>query len=181
MKAKQKNIPIPKSSRKRALIIVDIQDGFIKKWKGPFLQNLETLFRQESYDIYVEATFHAEKGSLWDKQTDWTFPYEPSIMLVQDFLREKKNVVSLIKETRSTWKGDKDITKIFKQKGIQEVHIVGFDTNDCVFATAQESFDLGFYTYVIEECVGASAGKKMHDYAIAILRDLGLTNHASKI
>ena len=58
------------------------------------------------------------------------------------------------------------------------MHIAGLDTNDCVFATAQDSFDLGFSTYVIEECTGSSEGKKLHDSAIFILRHLGLTNHS---
>ncbi len=171
-----KLIPIPKSNRKRALIFVDIQKGFLKRWKKPLLSNLKKLCVQEFYDLYVEVTFHAEKGSLWDKQTKWIFTYEPSVSDVQKLL-EGKDVVRIKKETRSAFKGDENLNKILKKKEIQEVHIVGLDTNDCVFATAQEAFDLGFYTYVIEECAGSSSGEKMHKNAIEILRELELTNH----
>lgn len=171
-----KSIPIPITKHKRALILVDIQHGFLKNWKKSLLVNLTKLFEQESYDLYIEVTFHAEKGSLWEKQTNWTFPYEQSVREVWNLLKNK-NVVSIIKKTRSSFKGNKNLVKILKQKRIREVHIVGLDSNDCIFATAQESFDLGFYTYVIEECTGSSSGKNIHENAIALLRHLGLTNH----
>ena len=170
-------IPIPRSKRKRALILVDIQQGFLKKWKGPLLANLTKLFSQEEYDLYVEVTFHADKKSLWDMQTSWTFPYEPSVPEVLKLLKDK-HVIRVVKETRSSFKGDRDLNKILKRHGIREVHIVGIDLSDCVFATVQEAFDLGFFAYVIEECTGDSQGERIYKSAIAILRSLGLTNHS---
>lgn len=170
------NIKIPKSNNKRALILVDIQKGFLKKWEKPLISNLKKLLAQELYDLYVEVTFHAEKGSLWDKQTNWTFPYEPTVPEVLDLLKGK-NVIKIIKETRSAFKGNVNLFSVLQKNKIKEVHVVGMDSSDCVFATAQEAFDLGFYTYVIEECTGASQGEKIHKNAIAILRCLGLTNH----
>jgi hypothetical protein len=109
-----KKIPIPKSKHKRALILVDIQRGFLKGWKGPLLKNLEALLAQESYDLYVEATFHAEKGSLWDTQVGWTFPYEPSVTSIREFLSKKKPVVSVVKETKSAFKGDKNLAALLR-------------------------------------------------------------------
>ncbi|MES3031769.1 MAG: isochorismatase family protein [Patescibacteria group bacterium] len=170
-------IKIPKSNKKKALILVDIQHGFIKRWGKSFLRNLKDLIIKEKYDLYVEVTFHAEKGSLWDKQTNWTFPYESTVPEVLDLLKGKK-VIKVIKETRSAFKGNVRLYPALKKNKIEEVHVVGFDSNDCVFATAQEAFDLGFFTYVIEECTGASQGEKIHKSAISILRNLGLTNNS---
>jgi nicotinamidase-related amidase len=92
-----------------------------------------------------------------------------------------KDTIAVVKTTRSAFKGDKDLIKIFKENGIEEVHIAGLDTNDCVFATAQESFDLGFFTYVFEECTESSESKEYHDAALKILRYLRLTNHTRTI
>jgi nicotinamidase-related amidase len=169
-------IKIPKSNRKRALILVDLQSGFVKNQKNNIVENITTLLKQEKYDLFIEATFHAEKGSLWDKQTHWTFPYEPTIPEISNLLKGKR-VIKVKKETRSTFKGNKDIGNLLKNNRIKEIHIVGFDTNDCVFTTAQESFDNGFYTYVIEECTGSSGGHSLHLKAITLLRYLALTNH----
>ena len=173
-------IKIPKSNRKRALILVDLQKSFVKKDKGRIIKNLSLLLKQETYDLFIEATFHAEKGSLWDKQTHWTFLYESTIPEISKLLKGRK-VIKVKKDTRSVFKGDKNIVVLLRKNKIKEVHIVGFDTSDCVFATAQESFDNGFYTYVIEECTGSSGGKLLHSKAISLLRYLKLTNHISKI
>lgn len=167
---------IPKSNRKSALILVDIQHGFLKNWKKPLIKNLTELVSRKKYSLYAEVTFHAEKSSLWDKQTHWTFPYESSVREVEALIAGKLTV-KVVKETRSAFKGKPNLAGVLKRKGIKEVHIVGLDTNDCVFATAQEAFDLGFWTYVIEECTGSGSGEKMHKNAIEILRELELTNH----
>ena len=58
------------------------------------------------------------------------------------------------------------------------MHIVGLDANDCVLATAYESFDLDFFTYVIEECVQASEGQAMHEKGLAVLSHVNLTNNS---
>src|SRR5688572_3718024 len=98
-------IKIPKSNHKRALVLVDLQDGFVKKQKDRIVKNLKILLEQESYDVFIEATFHAEKGSLWDKQTHWTFPYEPTLPEISELLKDK-SVVKVKKETRSAFKGN---------------------------------------------------------------------------
>jgi nicotinamidase-related amidase len=82
------------------------------------------------------------------------------------------------KETKSVFKGDKNVASILREKNITEVHIVGLDTNDCVLATAYESFDLGFVTYVIEECCQSSLSEELHKYAIEILRGQNMTNNS---
>ena len=62
--------------RKKALIIVDVQKGFITQDNKWILGTIAQLLQKEQYDAYVEAVFHAEKGSLWDKQMEWIFPKE---------------------------------------------------------------------------------------------------------
>jgi nicotinamidase-related amidase len=42
--------------------------------------------------------------------------------------------LQVIKETRSTFRGDQDLVVYFKERGIEEVHLVGTETHDCVLA-----------------------------------------------
>lgn len=86
--------------------------------------------------------------------------------------------VHVIKDTKSVFKGNASLSKILKKKQIKEVHIVGLDTNDCVLATAYEAFDLGFFTYVIEECTESSSSEKLHKQGLGLLRHLNLTNNS---
>ncbi len=73
-----------------------------------------------------------------------------------------------------------NIDNILKYEFIKEVHIIGLDTNDCVLATAYEAFDLGFFTYVIEECTQSSSGNELHLKGIDLLRHVGLTNRSNE-
>ena len=168
-------IYIPHPERKRALILVDLQEGFLKDNNRWIIPNVQKVIQEGKYNLIVEAVFHADPGSLWEKQVNWTFPLRPTVPEIKKLL--DNNVVLVTKTTKSAFKGDKDPISIFKDKGIEEVHIVGLDANDCVFATAQESFDLGFYTYVLEEGTEASEGSEYREAALKILRHLGMTNH----
>jgi nicotinamidase-related amidase len=174
------DIFIPNPEHRRALIIVDMQSGFLNDKIRWIIPNIQEVIRKGNYDLHVEATFHAEPGSLWDRQTDWTFKLEPTIQEIKRCL-ESRESITVTKTTKSAFQSDKDLVSLFKEKNIEEVHIVGVDANDCVLATAFDSFDAGFFTYVIEECVESSNGGTLRDSALAILRNVDLTNHSSLI
>jgi len=167
---------IPHRDRKRALLIIDMQAGFLVPGTEWIIPNVQEVISNGGYSLFVEATFHADRGSLWDRQLGWTFPYEPTVPAIKDLL--PADTIVITKTTKSAFKGDKDLSSLLRAAGIEEVHVVGLDANDCVLATAQEAFDLGFYTYVIEECVASSEGGGYRDHALELLRELMMTNHA---
>lgn len=157
-------------TRRKALILVDIQPGFITNENEWVIPNIASHLKNHHYDAYVEATFWAPEGSLWDKQMSWTFTKQDTVEEIK-LLIPKTNHLFVEKITKSTFKEDKDVLAFLKKKGIEEVYIVGLDTNDCVLATAYESFDLGFLTYVIEHCTASSQSSELRDAALAILRE----------
>ena len=171
---------IPSSSRNKALVVVDVQPSFLKTRNKYVVQNILELLSKTKYDLYIEATFHAEKGSLWDIQQSWICPKGEETRTVSEISKKLEilNAVRVEKETKSVFKGDKNVALILKDKNITEVHVVGLDTNDCVLATAYESFDLGFVTYAIEECCESSSSKELREHAIEILRGQNMTNNS---
>ncbi|MFA7191701.1 MAG: isochorismatase family protein [Candidatus Paceibacterota bacterium] len=171
-------IQITNQNRKRALMVVDVQAGFLNDQNRWIIPNIQKVVQNGKYNLIIESIFHAEAGSLWDRQTNWTFPLQPTVPEIKNLFNQDS--VLITKETKSVFKGDKDLFQILKDKNIEEVHIVGLDTNDCVFATAQESFDLGFFTYVIEECTESSQSSELRDCALKILRELNMTTNLIK-
>ena len=171
---------IPLSNRKKALIIVDVQSGFLNDRNRYIIENIKSLIENISYDFFVEAIFHSEKDSLWDNQTDWFLPKDNNFHTVKELsdLIENKDVLHVEKETKSVFKGNKNLKDELTKRQIKEVHIVGVDANDCVLATAYEAFDFGFYTYVIEECTESSDSQKMRDLGFEVLRHVNLTNNS---
>lgn len=174
------DIRIPHPEKKRALFVVDMQAGFLPEEAKWIIPNAKAVIENGRYDLFIEAIFHAEKGSIWDKQLEWTFPIEPTVSDIKNAL-EGKNPILVTKTTKSVFKGDIDILGLLKKEGIEEVHIIGVDAHDCVLATALESFDAGYPTYVIEECVTSSNGEHLREATIVIMRDVELTNHSSFI
>src|ERR1700733_13707421 len=116
----------------KALIIVDVQEGFLSEHNRWIIPNIQKVIKDGTHTLYIEAVFHAEAGSLWDKQTGWTFALSPTVPEIKALL--PKNTVSVVKETKSVFWGDKNIPALLKENNIDEVHIVWIDTNDCVMA-----------------------------------------------
>lgn len=174
------SIIIPHLEKKRALFVVDVQKGFTTQENVWILPNIKKVIQEGGYDLFIEATFHAPQGSLWDKQMEWTFPYEPTISEIRELLPQEKTI-SVIKTTKSVFTAKPDLVGILKEKGIEEIHVIGFDSNDCVLTTAEDGFDAGFFTYVIEEATGSSNGDCLKHYSIEILREVDMTNHSELI
>ncbi len=132
------------------------------------------------YEFYAQTLFHAEKGSLWDRQHGWTRQRKGGYHTNEKVLAllAGKKCVRCEKSSKSAFKGSENLAALFKSSGIEEVHIVGFDTNVCVLASAFESFDLGFFTYVIEECCEASESSALHKLGVSILRAQNMANNS---
>ena len=169
---------IPDSGRKKALIVVDLQPAFLQKHNQHIVPHTVALLKQVTYDAYVEAVFSAEKGSIWDEQQEWTSPRNAETYTVNEvkaWLADKEPL-KVDKQTRSVFQGDKDVATWLKEKEIEEVHVVGTETNDCIMATAFDAFDAGCLTYIIEECC-ESATEGRHQMGVDILRLQGMTNN----
>ena len=172
----------------KALIIVDVQPIFLNEKNRHVLSNIAYVIRKFPYDLYINAVFYAPKNSIWQKQTGWSVPKKEAKTesIIRKLLSERENVINVVKQTKSVFKGKHDaeynlnikipsVERVLRYEGIEEVHIIGLDTNDCVLATAYEAFDLGYFTYVIEECTQSSSGNTLHRKAIDLLRHVGLT------
>ncbi len=173
-------IIIPNPKKKRALVVVDVQKGFTTEENAYVIPAIKKIITEGDYALFVEATFYAEKGSVWERQMDWTFPYESTLPEISE-LFPKEKTIGIKKGTRSVFDTAPELIKRMKDEGIEEVHVVGFDANDCVLGTAHQCFDLGFMTYVIEEGIGSSNGEDLKQAAIKILREVEMTNHSELI
>ncbi len=171
---------IPLSGRKKALFLIDVQPAFVNPRNKHIVKNIIRLLKTVPYDFYAVALFHAEKGSLWDKQQNWICPKDTRFCIPPDLARvlDGKNSIPIEKSTKSVFKGNKDLQKILRSERIEEVHLVGFDTNDCVLASAYDAFDRGFFTYILEEGCESSSSAVLHRQALALLRRQNMTNNS---
>src|SRR5665213_3312279 len=106
---------------KRALIIVDVQPAFLNKRNDYIVANILKLLDTAKYDSYIEATFHAEKDSLWQEQQEWTCPEGDATKTVPELSQKLSGFdpIKVRKETKSAFKGDKDLVAILKENNIK--------------------------------------------------------------
>lgn len=176
------NIKVPATGRTKALIVVDVQSLFMNDDVSEIPERIASLIEQIPYDYYVEALFHAETGSIWDKQMQWTGP-KPNTARINSVEEIRvalahKDAFYVEKTTRSAFIGNTVLRDFLQKRSVAEVHIVGLDTSDCVLATAHDAFDEGFFTYVIEECCEVADNRTLHKAALEILRYGKLTNNS---
>lgn len=174
---------IPQTGRKKALFIVDVQDGFIVERNKYILPNIIKLIQEGEYDIIVYSISYNKEWSLRYTQRGWfENPKETdTIPEIVEELKNHQNVYKVNKLSKSIFKCDENIHEILKKHQIKEIHICGYESNDCVFATAQESFDLWYFTFVIEEATETRTTAINHTYAITLLNYLNLTNNSNYV
>ena len=171
---------VPASSRRRALAIIDVQKDFVPFDDSATLSNIRKLIASVPYHLYIEAVFSAEPSSLWGLQTGWSLPKGNKVSTLKEISEALENhrVYQIRKHTKSVFKGRPDLLSLLRKYEICELHLVGFDLNDCVMASAFDAFDSGLFTYVIEECCGESKGSGLRRPALELLRYLNLTNNS---
>ena len=170
---------IPYTNRKKALIIVDLQPAMLKPHNEHIVPRITALIRQVPYDGYVEAIWYSGNGSLWSEMMNVDHPQDETTQTVDTVhkLLAPRHPLQVAKTSRSVFMGNQDVVKYLHDLGVEEVHLVGTETNDCVFATAISAFDLGFRPYVLEECCEALYEGR-HRQGLQLLRYQKLTNNS---
>ena len=172
---------IPISWRKKALFIVDVQESFIIKRNKYILTNIYKILENIDYDLIISSITYNKKDTQWDKQIGWTEMYdikETILPKIEELTKSTKHIV-VKKLTRSIFKADENIIKILNNNNIEEIHIVWYESNDCIMASAFDSIDLWYYTFVIEEATETRTTASNHSKAIDILNYLNLTNNSN--
>ncbi|MCB1538112.1 MAG: isochorismatase family protein [Rhodospirillales bacterium] len=177
---------VPQATDARALFIVDVQPLTLTGDIALRITDAIARFTEQPlYQAYIVAEYHAPKSSMMYKQGAFTLKAEETGPSSEAVLRAlepyRKNLFRVHKTTRSCFKGtDPDgLNRFLTQRGIREIHFVGFDINDCVLASAYDAIDMGYYSFVLEELSHHHAGlEHLKESAITIYRRQNMTNNS---
>lgn len=164
---------------RRALLIVDVEPHFLTPATRKALPALLGVIHEGRYAAYVLAEYgdghakkHAMKKTQWERAFGKLHASEETVPEIEEALAGKP-VIRIAKSSRSLFGSDDKLAIALRRRGIREVHVAGFETHDCVLATAFDAYDHNFTTYVLPI---ACASKKpaRHRAACAILNDANL-------
>jgi nicotinamidase-related amidase len=180
-------IKIPISSRKKALLLIDIQPGTLSDKVLPLINTMQSYIQITEYDAYALVSYYADKESMLFKQNNFSITKDKagSIApeLVQMVVSKSKPFIEIEKNVRSCFKGFEQnaLANFLGKNLIEEVHLIGYDINDCVLASAYDAIDQNYFTYVIEElCHHWNGIEELKEAAITILRRQSLTNNSCR-
>lgn len=154
-------------SRREALLIVDVQEGFINDATAHIPAAVEEL--QHDYDHVYVTRFINGPESPHRKLIDWhRFGNDSADVPLAFNVKDNVAVIDKFKYTCI----DSEFLRELRGKGITEVHICGIDTDACVLKCAVDLFEAGVRPVVIASACASHAGADFHKYGLSILRRL---------
>lgn len=150
-----------------ALLIVDVQVGFVNDATRHILPRVEAL--QKQYEQVYATRFINAEGSPYRRLLNWHRFYESSADVPLAF-QPIDGVVVIDKQVYTC------VTPAFladlRGKGIEEVAICGIDTDACVATCAVDLFENGIRPILLSEACASHAGAEYHEAALRILTRL---------
>ena len=94
---------------------------------------------------------------------------------IREELEPEDGDLVLTKVSSGAWAGT-NIDNILRFRGVEHVIATGVVTNGCVLTTALGGWDKGFFFTIVEDAT-ATTGQRVHDQAIEVMRDYGMSIH----
>lgn len=138
---------VKKESNKKALIVVDVQNGFIKNdgYKA-VSKKIELLAKNKTYDkiFFTKMINDKSKNSFFEEKNMW---FALRTKQEQDIcFKLPKNAIVL--EKYGFGLQQKDIENI-KSLNIQEIDVCGFKSEACVYAISFQLWDALIYPNIL--------------------------------
>lgn len=156
----------------RALIIVDMsneQVSDIEHNRKCVIQNCRKLALNENdfFDLCVDSRLWL--SSPEESSLSWVWPETATTMFVAGSegaslipeLADISHVKFVPKNNYSCYANSK-LLSVLREANIDEVYICGINTDYCVFATAMDSFQNKFRTFVVGDAVTSVRGREAH-------------------
>jgi nicotinamidase-related amidase len=155
------------------LLVVDVQNGFINEYTHHIPQRVVALLERGAYEPVLFTRFVNCAGGPYHTILDWhACEREPETNLVPqltpyaapDRVFEKLGLAGMPDE----------LAVYLREHKIEEIAILGIDTDMCVLKLAMDAFDRGVKPIVLTDCCASTAGLQAHFAGLAVLsRNIG--------
>lgn len=154
---------------KTALIIIDVQNGFISENTKDIPDKIVSYLENNNFDFILFTQFVNSEYSNFFKQLNWKksmFP--PDTEIHASLVKYIKKNNTFTKSTYSIFKAS-NLLQFLTANKISKLTLCGFNTDECVLASAFEAFDLGFEIQVIDELCASYMKGDLHKAALDII------------
>jgi len=153
-----------------ALLIVDMQEGFAERDAG--VHDLgERIARhvrdhRERYELVIASRFVNKLGSSYARLVGDDMQGGPEIELVSPI----SDAADVIVDSPTYSSVTADVVERLRAAGVDQVHVCGVDTDQCVAASVFAAFDAGFLPVALADPCSSCAGDTPHGAGLVTLR-----------
>jgi len=158
---------------KKALIIIDVQKGFINKLTNKIPSKIRNfiLKYKDDYSLIIFIKYINHKNSNFVRNLNWKEFMNDKQTAIVDELKEFINDKNLyIKYTYGSFVDNK-LLKYLKKSKIKQVELAGIDTENCVLTFARDAFDRGFKIVVFKNLSASHSSLQLHKSALEIIKE----------
>jgi len=150
----------------KALVVIDVQKYFIDENTKKIPQKIADYIKKNKFDQIVFFRFINNKDTPFYKFCQWKDMMGPP---ETDFCPEIEKIShkEFSRSIRSCM--SEDFRKFLEEKGVDELFLCGFNTDECVLTTAFDAFDRGFKVSIIEKLCSSHNSKESHKAAMKVL------------
>lgn len=154
------------SSETQALVIIDVQQGFLSNYTKKCLPHIHHLIYQKKFHPIIATRFYNPKGSPFRKFIKWTKLSTPEEIALDAIVEKYSDFII----DKSTYGAGAQIAEILLAKNISRVTLVGIDTDVCVLQNAAYLFDHGFEVTVDTQGCATNGGQQADQAAYGLLQ-----------
>lgn len=157
---------------KKALIVVDLQKGFLTKYTRDLPAKIRRFIQKRGgeYNLIIFTQFRNHPKSNFVKHLNYRGFISRNRYEIVNELRDFIKKTNLFrKDTYSSFLTKKPSDVLRKNK-IREVQIVGIDTENCVLTFARDAFDRGYKVTVLKDLCRSHSDPNLHGAALEIIR-----------
>ncbi len=158
---------------KKALIIIDLQKGFIDKRTKHLPARTKNFIQRNKnkFDLILFTQFKNKPDSYFVKNLNYhSFMKRAEYDLVDEIKKFINQNNLFVKNTYSSFVDNK-IFNILKENKITDIYLGGIQTENCVLTFARDAFDRGFKIIVLKNLCANNSGNKLHNAALEIIAE----------
>lgn len=154
---------------KTALIVTDMQSGFMNEHTIHLVSRLKYLLEQNLFDYIIFTQFINHPKTFYEKLVNFTkLRISPEI----DIVKELKPYVNYLFKKNNYTPFTMNFENFLKQNHIKKLYFAGVDTNVCVLLGAADAFNKGYVPVVLGYYCASHSGVEFHRFGLKNLEKI---------
>lgn len=155
------------------MLIVDVQRCFMNEFTSHIPMRISHFIQRRHPESILFTRFINYPAGPYQRFLKWTAcEQEPETDIAPELQEIARD--SLIFSKQGTTGLSEELRRYLTGAPIQQIDIVGVDTDMCVLKIAMDIFDLGIEPFVYTDCCASTAGLQAHLAGLSVLtRNIG--------